>query len=330
MGFFVSSILKQMAATRCLLVTVVLSSMLLPPPCNAQLSVSFYNKTCPSVFDVVKSTVRSAINREKRIGASILRLFFHDCFVAGCDAGVLLDDDPPRIDSEKNARPNAKSLRGFELIDMIKSAVDNTCAGPVVSCADVLAIAARDSVVELGGPSWSVPLGRRDARTANKAAADNLPSPFADLKNITKSFADKGFTAKDMVALSGAHSIGMARCSLFREHLYNGTNLETQVASDRKSNCPKSGEDDKMSSMDHQTPNRFGNNYYQALVQRRGLLHSDQELFNGGPVDDIVTTYSKDSDAFYADFASAMVKMSNMNPLTGSKGEIRKGCKKLN
>ncbi|KAG9448363.1 hypothetical protein H6P81_014491 [Aristolochia fimbriata] len=319
-----------MAATRCLSVALVLASLLLPSPVNAQLSVSFYNQTCPSVFDIVKSTVRSAINREKRIGASILRLFFHDCFVSGCDAGVLLDDDPPRIDSEKKARPNANSLRGFELIDKIKSAVDKACAGPVVSCADVLAIAARDSVVELGGPSWSVPLGRRDARTANKAAAENLPSPFADLATLTKNFTDKGFTARDMVALSGAHSIGVARCSLFREHLYNGSNLETQVASDRKSNCPRSGGDDNMSSMDHQSPNRFGNNYYQALLQRRGLLRSDQELFNGGAVDDIVTTYSKDSDRFYADFASAMEKMSNMNPLTGSKGEIRKDCKKLN
>ncbi|XP_077210789.1 cationic peroxidase 1-like [Tasmannia lanceolata] len=319
-----------MGAFKYFLLSLALVS-LFPDLSHAQLSVAFYDTTCPSVYDIVKSSVRSAINREKRIGASLLRMLFHDCFVVGCDAGLLLDDNLPSIDSEKKARPNANSLRGFELIDKIKDTIDKSCAGPVVSCADILAIAARDSVVELGGPSWSVPLGRRDARTANRRVAEaDLPSPFADLKDLIGNFSAKGFTAREMVALSGAHSIGVARCLLFRNHLYNGTNLEVLVASDRKSRCPSNGGDDNLSSIDPQSPNRFGNNYYQALVKRRGLFHSDQELFNGGSQDDLVTTYSKDSQTFYTDFANAMVKMGNMNPLTGNNGEIRKNCRKVN
>ncbi|KAF5180168.1 Peroxidase [Thalictrum thalictroides] len=304
--------------------------LVLPFLSNAQLSDSFYTKTCPSVLDIVKSNVRSAINRDKRMGASLLRLFFHDCFVSGCDAGVLLDDNLPTIDSEKNARPNRNSIRGFELIDKIKDAVDKACPGPIVSCSDILAITARDSVVELGGPSWSVLLGRRDARTANRNDAENLPSPFADLPELIKNFSDKGFTAKEMVVLSGAHSVGVARCVLFRDHLYNGTNIENLVATARKSKCPSNGQDDNLSSMDHQSPNRFGNNYFQALVNRRGLLHSDQELFNGGSTDDMVRVYSKDSDKFYTDFANAMIKLGNVKPLTLAQGEIRKNCRKLN
>lgn len=176
-----------------------------------------------------------------------------------------------------------------------------------------------------------MPLGRRDARSANKTAADNdLPAPSLDLKLIIKSFGDKGFTPKEMVALSGAHSVGVAQCQNFRSHLYNGTNLDGLIGSERKSRCPSNGGDDVLESLDQQSPNRFGNNYFQALIKRRGLLHSDQELFNGGSVDDVVRSYSQDSQAFYTDFANAMVKLGNLNPLTGSQGEVRKNCRRFN
>lgn len=65
--------------------------------------------------------------------------------VQGCDASVLLDDTPNFV-GEKTAAPNANSLRGFELIDAIKSDIESLCPG-VVSCADILTIAARDSVI---------------------------------------------------------------------------------------------------------------------------------------------------------------------------------------
>jgi peroxidase len=48
---------------------------------SAQLSENFYSKKCPKVFNTVKSVVSSAVAKERRIGASLLRLFFHDCFV---------------------------------------------------------------------------------------------------------------------------------------------------------------------------------------------------------------------------------------------------------
>lgn len=48
---------------------------------NAQLSSSFYSKSCPRLQSIVRAGMTKAVNKEKRIGASILRLFFHDCFV---------------------------------------------------------------------------------------------------------------------------------------------------------------------------------------------------------------------------------------------------------
>jgi hypothetical protein len=39
------------------------------------------DRSCPKVFSTVKSAVQSAISQERRLGASLLRLHFHDCFV---------------------------------------------------------------------------------------------------------------------------------------------------------------------------------------------------------------------------------------------------------
>jgi len=48
---------------------------------SAQLSSNFYSKTCPLVLSTIKTEVISAVNTEARMGASLLRLHFHDCFV---------------------------------------------------------------------------------------------------------------------------------------------------------------------------------------------------------------------------------------------------------
>ena len=48
---------------------------------NGQLSSGFYSKSCPRLESIVRAGMTKAVNKEKRIGASILRLFFHDCFV---------------------------------------------------------------------------------------------------------------------------------------------------------------------------------------------------------------------------------------------------------
>lgn len=55
-------------------------------------------------------------------------------------------DDTSTFTGEKTALPNANSIRGFEVIDQIKTQVNQACNGNLVSCADILAVAARDSV----------------------------------------------------------------------------------------------------------------------------------------------------------------------------------------
>ncbi|KAK9023983.1 hypothetical protein V6N11_004168 [Hibiscus sabdariffa] len=296
--------------------------------CNAQLSTDFYSKSCPNLFPTVKSTVHSAITKEARMAASLLRLFFHDCFVNGCDGSLLLDG----TSGEKNAAPNVNSVRGFEVIDDIKSAVENVCPG-VVSCADIVAIAARDSVHIMGGPNWEVKLGRRDARTASQAAANSsIPPPTSSLKQLISSFKAVGLSSKDMVALSGAHTIGQARCISFRARVYNESNIDPSLAKTRQRHCPRSrgSGDDNLAPLDAHTPTHFDNKYFKNLIGQRGLLHSDQQLFSGGSTDSIVRAYSKNPRAFSSDFVDAMIKMGDISPLTGSQGEIRKNCRRAN
>ncbi|KAI3902030.1 hypothetical protein MKW98_013704 [Papaver atlanticum] len=298
---------------------------------HGQLSTNFYATTCPNVSTIVRGAMTRALSSDSRIAASFLRLFFHDCFVNGCDASILLDDTTT-FTGEKNAGPNAGTARGYEVVDTIKSQVEASCSG-VVSCADILALSTRDGVVLQGGQSWTVPLGRRDARTASQSAANSqLPGPSSTLAQLITSFSNKGFTAAEMTVLSGSHTIGQAGCASFRNRIYNQANIDPAFATTRRANCPStSGSGDRnLAPLDVQTPIRFENAYFQNLVAQRGLLNSDQVLFNNGSQDALVRTYSQNNARFLADFAAAMVKMGILSPASGTVTEIRRNCRRTN
>ncbi|CAN1262915.1 Peroxidase 4 [Linum perenne] len=282
---------------------------------SAQLNTNFYSKSCPNLMKTIRSAVQSAVSKETRMAASLIRLHFHDCFVNGCDGSILLEDTSS-FTGEQTARPNAGSVRGFNVIEDIKSKVEKVCPG-VVSCADILAIAARDSTVIAGGKSWKVRLGRRDSKTVSQ---------------LINRFQAKGLSAKDMVVLSGSHTIGQARCTTFRTRIYNETNINPSFARDRRGNCPRAQNsgNNNLAVLDVKTPKSFDNQYYKNLIELKGLLHSDQILFNGGSTDSLVRSYSRNPKVFASDFATAMIKMGNIDPLTGSRGEIRKKCSRRN
>ncbi|KAL5075314.1 hypothetical protein RYX36_014298, partial [Vicia faba] len=64
-----------------MIMSMALFVLIIVESANAQLSTNFYSTSCPKLSSTVKSSMQSAISKETRIGASILRLFFHDCFV---------------------------------------------------------------------------------------------------------------------------------------------------------------------------------------------------------------------------------------------------------
>ncbi|KAL5550661.1 hypothetical protein UlMin_000837 [Ulmus minor] len=312
------------------ILAVVTVSGLAKTSSSSLLSPNFYDYSCPAALPAIRRVVEDAVQKEQRMGAFLLRLHFHDCFVNGCDGSLLLDSTDT-IESEKLGAANLNSIRGFDVVDNIKAEVDHICGRPVVSCSDILAVAARDSVVLLGGPSWEVQLGRRDSTTASKDAADaDIPPPVLDLPALIDNFKKQGLDEKDLVALSGGHTLGFARCSSFRGRLYNETNIDPTFARHLKYACPTSGGDTNVSPLD-ETPANFDKKYFSNLVENRGLLHSDQELFkSGGFTDGLVKLYSENIEAFWFDFAQSMIKMGNIKPLTGDEGEVRVNCRAVN
>ncbi|CAB4282076.1 unnamed protein product [Prunus armeniaca] len=347
---------------------VAAAIVLAPTTCTAQLTCDFYQQSCPQALQIIRSVVNEAINRERRMGASLLRLHFHDCFVNGCDGSILLDDTV-NFTGEKTAGANLNSVRGFDVIDEIKATLNTYCNGNVVSCADILAVAARDSVeiallprqeaplqgfgpparakqpgqdlpglkpkgADLGGPSYSyeVQLGRRDATTAVLDDANrNLPAPTFDFSQLLSIFQSHGLGLQDLILLSGGHTIGLARCTTFRDRIYNDTNIDPEFAASLKEGCPVNGGDDNTTPIDS-TTTQFDTVYFKSLLQKKGLFHSDQELFksDGSDSDNLVQHYANSPEDFKVDFGASMIKMGNINPLTGYAGEIRLNCRKIN
>ncbi|XP_058198735.1 peroxidase RIP1-like [Rhododendron vialii] len=303
------------------------------PNSSGQLTPNYYRFSCPNVFNTVRRIVEQAIKCDPRMGASLLRLHFHDCWVNGCEGSVLLIDIGNFI-GEQSAIPNKNSLRGFDVVAQIKAELNSVCrCGNVVSCADILAIAARDSIDILGGPWYQVLLGRLDSLTASLADANtNLPSPFSNFTKLIANFLSHGFGLKDLVVLSGAHTIGLARCVTFRSRIYKDNDINSNFANGLETTCPANASlgGNNTAPLDA-TTNVFDTVYYRELTRQMGLLHSDQELYSGGNQTsaDLVTKYSKNRAAFWEDFVVSIIKMGNLPPASGN-GQVRCNCSIVN
>jgi len=297
----------------------------------SQLSENYYAKSCPQVKSIIEDEIRQTLKKEPGMGGSLLHLHFSDCGVGGCDGSILLDDTPKKA-GEKSSFINVNSTWGYEVIDRIKARLEKACPG-VVSCADILAAAARDSVVTLGGPAWPLPLGRRDSTQPHKFLTDTLGALFdVKLQALIMAFKQKGYTTEEFVALIGSHTFGRARCLTFRKHIYNDKNIDPAFAKAMQAHCPKVGNDSKRIPIDTTTPYVFDNAYFKNLMQQKGLLGIDQELYTGkgGITDAIVANYSSNQDIFFKQYVTAITKFGQTGVLTGTKGEVRTNCRKVN
>ncbi|XP_057863557.1 peroxidase 27-like [Cryptomeria japonica] len=295
----------------------------------------FYKKSCPSAEATVEHVVKKYIAKDRTLAAPLLRMNFHDCFVRGCDGSVLLNSTANNS-AEKAAIPNL-SLRGYEVIDATKEELEKKCPG-VVSCADILALVARDAVLEgSGGPFWRVRTGRRDGVISRQnEVLTNLPPPFFNFSQLQASFARKGLSVKDLVVLSGGHSIGRGHCPGFSNRLYNFTgkgdmdpSLDSTYAKFLKKQCTSLADTTTSVEMDPHSSLSLDSHYFTTLEANRGLFQSDAALLTNSVAKKLVD-HQVNKKRFFRNFKHSMQKMSEIEVLTGNDGQIRRHCAFIN
>ncbi|GFY89171.1 peroxidase superfamily protein [Actinidia rufa] len=316
---------------------VLILSCVVARPSQAQLNVGFYDDTCPDAESIVTAVVRDASLSNPRIAPVLLRLHFHDCFVEGCDGSIL-------IDSGSNAERHAfghQGVGGFEVIEKAKAQLESVCPG-VVSCADIVALAARDAVALANGPGYQVQTGRRDGLVSDISAADNMPDVSDSIQQLKAKFLQKGLSGKDLVVLTAAHTIGTTACFFMTDRLYNffpggGSDpaINPELLSELKSQCPQNGDVNVRIPIDRGSDQTFNNQILQNIRSGFAVLSSDAKLYEDGGTKSVVDSYFSAPSpmfgpVFETDFVHSIVRMGQIGVKTGSQGEIRNFCAAFN
>ncbi|KAM0941792.1 putative peroxidase [Dioscorea sansibarensis] len=307
---------------------------------TSTLSTRYYQRSCPNVESIVTSVVTNKQITNPTTAAGALRLFFHDCFVGGCDASILITSNSFNT-AERDADINL-SLPGdaFDAIVRAKTQLELTCPNSV-SCSDILALATRDLVSMLGGPFYSVPLGRKDSLSSRVLSVEgNLPRPNMTISQILSIFSSKGFSTQEAVALTGAHTVGFSHCKEYASRIYsfNGgphdhydPSLNPRYAQALQKACANYQRDPTIATFnDVMTPGKFDNMYFQNLARGLGLLASDQALLSDSRTSPFVRLYAANQTAFFHDFAAAMQKLSVLGVKSPRDGEVRRRCDQFN
>ncbi|XP_066308861.1 peroxidase 1-like [Miscanthus floridulus] len=310
-----------------LVASVATVCLLLPTASRAQLKVGFYNTTCPNAEALVRQVVTAAFANNSSVAPGLIRLHFHDCFVRGCDASVLLSVNPDCGNTERQSSANNPSLRGFDVIDAAKTAVERSCPR-TVSCADILAFVARDSVNLTGKLFYQVPTGRWGGCVSNETEANNnLLGPDSTVEVLINGFRKKNLSVEDMLVLSGSHTIGSSHCASFlatnRRQRANETISAAYQALLEALCPPNSGQfDPNTTEIDVSTPVVLDNNYYKLLSLNLSLHFSDDQLIRNATLAPFANAFAANEMLWKDKFVAAMIKMGNIKVKTGIMDEI--------
>ncbi|GLT53030.1 hypothetical protein SLA2020_263270 [Shorea laevis] len=298
------------------------------------LQYNFYDKSCPQLDDIVRTTLQPIFLTDPTSPAALLRLMFHDCQVQGCDASILVDPVEGIGLSEMKSAKNF-GIRKREVISIVKAMVEVACPKQV-SCADILVLAAREAVAMSGGPQIKVPLGRRDSSTAPsyQLADSSIPPATTGVDQMLRLFTTKGMTIEESVAIMGSHTLGITHCLNILDRLYKSEGGEARGLMDPRFEaflrliCPKGCLTTSNISfvLNDPTTLMFDNRYYMNAMGGRGVLTIDAEMALDHRTAQIVEHFAADQDDFFHAFSTAFVKLSSTGVLIGDQGVIRNKC----
>ncbi|KDO78223.1 hypothetical protein CISIN_1g019129mg [Citrus sinensis] len=269
------------------------------------LVMNFYKDTCPQAEDIIREQVKLLYKRHKNTAFSWLRNIFHDCAVQSCDASLLLDSTRKTLSEKEMDR--SFGMRNF-----------------------------RDGVVALGGPYIPLKTGRRDGRKSRAEILEQyLPDHNDSMSVVLERFAAIGIDAPGLVALLGSHSVGRTHCVKLVHRLYPEVDpaLNPDHVPHMLHKCPDAIPDPKAVQYvrnDRGTPMVLDNNYYRNILDNKGLMMVDHQLATDKRTRPYVKKMAKSQDYFFKEFSRAITLLSENNPLTGTKGEIRKVCNLAN
>ncbi|XP_047946588.1 peroxidase 43-like [Salvia hispanica] len=317
----------------CRIVGLIMISCLLGGS-EGKVRVGFYNTSCPNAEAIVRNVVHQSSISDQNNLPSLLRLHFHDCFVHGCDASILIDR---ASEADEKRAFGHQGVRGFDVVQTAKAQLEAACPG-VVSCSDILAMAARDAVFLSKGPWYDVETGRRDGLVSNVTLAAHMPDVADSIHKLKAKFLAKGLTAQDLVILSGAHTIGTTACFFVNSRLYefpanrgSDPSINPGFLPELKSVCPKNGDVNVRLAMDRGSEQVFDKQILGNIRSGMAVLQSDAALYQDEATKRAVDSYlGLPGPSFEADFAASMIKLGRIGVWTGSKGQIRRVCSSFN
>ena len=298
-----------------------------------QLSLDYYAKTCPDFNKIVQEVITDKQLSVPTTAAGALRVFFHDCVVGGCDASILITSNSKSAERDHDIN---HSLPGdaFDVIIRAKMKLELACPN-IVSCSDILAEATRDLITMTGGPYYAVKLGRKDSLASHSTDVEgHIARANMSISQIIDIFAAKGFTVQEMVALSGAHTLGFSHCSEFANRIFNYSKtadhdptMNPDYVQGLRKLCANYQKDPNIAAFnDPMSPGKFDNTYFVNLQRGLGLLATDQALLYDPRTKPFVDSYAANQTEFFDAFSRAMEKVGLLNVKTGKKGEVRKRC----
>eukprot|EP01084_Bolivina_argentea_P277452 473679_1 len=260
------------------------------------------NRVTSETANALRKDVESLL-REKKCAPILVRLAWHDAgtFCAkdnsgGSRAAQRFDDG----ESKHGANAGLGIARNL-LSDLVKKYCNDKCN---VSIADLWAYAGNTAIAFTGGPDVAFKFGRSDIKSSAECVEEGrLPDGDKGLEHLRTVFNRMGFNDTDIVALSGAHTLGSchgdrsgfegfwtAQPLKFDNSYYvDLINKKWAKTESTKGNVQlKNAEDDKDKTM---------------------MLTTDHCLYTRKETKSLVEKYAKDQKAFFNDFSVAWTKL---------------------